>query len=135
MRNAITGLPPLNWAQDELHLTRWGGNKQLRMVPSLLDLQKHIGIHNITTTKGTPCTPPGSHHESPSRASEGQRNTNLTNTGGRLVDGAGKQVEGETRAAEERPVLGESREFSAVWVLARLEVDSVRCSLGPRDVE
>ncbi|MPC95251.1 hypothetical protein E2C01_090454 [Portunus trituberculatus] len=76
---------------------------------------KHIDIHNITT-KGTPCAPPGSHHEFPSRASKGQRNTNLTNTGGRLVDGAGKQVEGETRAAEERPVLGESREFSAVWV-------------------
>ncbi|MPC08918.1 hypothetical protein E2C01_001514 [Portunus trituberculatus] len=47
---------------------------------------------------------------------------------------ARKQVEGEARAAEERPVLGESREFSAVWVLARLEVDLVRCSLGPQDV-
>ncbi|MPC78542.1 hypothetical protein E2C01_073030 [Portunus trituberculatus] len=50
----------------------------------------------------------------PSRVSEGQRNTNLTNTGGRLVDGAGKQVDGESRVAEEKPVLGESREFSAV---------------------
>ncbi|MPC98120.1 hypothetical protein E2C01_093473 [Portunus trituberculatus] len=60
---------------------------------------------------------------------------NLTNTGSRLVNGTGKQVEGEVRAAEERPVLRESREFSAVWVLAKLEVDSVRCSLGHRDVE
>ncbi|MPC84607.1 hypothetical protein E2C01_079351 [Portunus trituberculatus] len=68
--------------------------------------------------------------ESPSRAREGQRNTNLTNTGGKLVDGAEKHEEGETRAAEERPVLGESREFSTVCVLARLEVDSIRCSLG-----
>ncbi|MPC54269.1 hypothetical protein E2C01_048179 [Portunus trituberculatus] len=98
-----------------------GGNKQFRMVPSLLDLQKH----RYTTT--TPCTPPGSHQESPSRARKGQRNTNLTNTVGRLVDSARKQVEGEARAAEERPVLGESRECSAVWVLMRLEVDSVRC--------
>ncbi|MPC46729.1 hypothetical protein E2C01_040455 [Portunus trituberculatus] len=105
------------------------------MVPSLLDLQKHIGIHNITTTKGTPYTPHGSHHESPSRASEGQRNTDLTNTGSRPVDGAGKQVEGETRASEERPVLGESREFFVVWMLARFEVDLVRCSLVPRDEE
>ncbi|MPD00174.1 hypothetical protein E2C01_095630 [Portunus trituberculatus] len=71
------------------------------MVPNL---QKHIGIHNITT-KGTPCASPGSHQESPSTVSEGQRNTKLTNTGGKHVDGAGKQIEGEARATEEKPVL------------------------------
>ncbi|MPC94856.1 hypothetical protein E2C01_090045 [Portunus trituberculatus] len=86
-----------------------GGNKQLRMVPSLLDLQKHIGIHNIT--KGTPCAPPGSHHESP-----GQRNTDLTNTGGNLVDGARKQVDGEARATEARPVLGLQGVFCSLGV-------------------
>ncbi|MPC18349.1 hypothetical protein E2C01_011228 [Portunus trituberculatus] len=69
------------------------------------------------------------------QGNEGQRNTNLTNTGGRQVDGAGKHVEDEARAAEKRPVLGEFRKLFAVWVFVRLEVDSVRYSLGPRDVE